>query len=120
MSLGDRRGYRIIDVTECLIEDINLCQILNRAGCSTNLPWDAQIIDIHRDFNRQVWQLLLESPEWEPVPEGYQIPRFDVIIEKQRQDLPYLWRRTLRATGEALVRQVRRAREQLLRGLNEL
>lgn len=34
--------------------------------------------------------------------------------------LPHLWRRTLRATCEALVQQVRSAREQLLRRLSEL
>lgn len=110
------RRYRVVDVTEELISKLDLFETFWRLGYQINLPPDAAIVDVHRDFMRQCWQLLLESKEFSPSHEGEPILKLDLVL-KRRPTRTIWWTgrmfwKQLQESGRdklsALVRKCRR------------
>ena len=70
---------KTIQVTNLFFEDLFKKKELH-LRMENPLPKDAKLVNSHYDPDRNLWFLLFESAEFEPIMEVQMLPRHDVII----------------------------------------
>ncbi|AGM11390.1 hypothetical protein M199_gp276 [Halogranum tailed virus 1] len=71
-----KRRLKRVEVSKTFLADM----LKSRRACETDLPEDAQFIELFPDFERDTYWLVLHSEEWDIVPEGGKIPRLEITV----------------------------------------